>query len=123
MVKKYDDRTEMEVVRARLGGMSFGKIHQKYGLCSSSVYHILSRHGIVRKRFRRDRVGLSGDVGFSGGAGGNNWVRVLEGEPERKCSCCGKLFQPYVLEYQVCRRLCYWCYTGDEDDGERRCGV
>jgi hypothetical protein len=132
MVKKYDDRTEMEVVRARLDGVSFRRIYQEFGLHSSSVYHILKRHGIVhrgcgRGRGWQGRVGCNGgrdepgeSGGFAGGVGGSNWVKVIEDEPERPCSCCGKLFKPYVFEYQICKRLCFWCYTSDGEDGEDR---
>jgi hypothetical protein len=108
MLKKYNDRTEMEVIGARLSGVSFRQIYLSYGLHPSSVYHILKRHGIVHKGKGRGRE-------RTGGVGGSNWVRVIEGEDERQCSCCRRLFKPYAYDYQINRTVCFWCFTNSSD--------
>jgi hypothetical protein len=125
MLRKYDDKTEIEVINARLSGISFRQIYLSYGLHPSSVYHILKRHGIVHRwtgRGRSKNTGRNKHDG-PGGVGGSNWVKVLENEDERPCGCCGRLFKPYIYDYRTNRNTCFQCFTGNSDEGERSCAV
>jgi len=144
MRRKYDDTTEMAVVEARLNRVSFRRIFSLYGLHPSSVYQILRRHGIDYHqigsakggREKKAKKGSGSKPGKDGaadpdpagsveGVAAGCGVKVLTKEVERRCSCCNRMFKPYVYEYQINRTVCFWCFTeaNDDDGNERSCEV
>jgi hypothetical protein len=88
---------EAEVLKDYEAKMKIKAIMAKHGISFARVYTILARAGVKPSRYVKKDVLPN---------------RLVKGEEEVKCKCCGKMFVPYINDdYQKCTVLCKDCYT------------